>query len=85
MRNIVGGKVLTPETYAPTVSLTRKPPARENKMTAAETFTTATAQIVANTGCTVEAAVSYLFRKMSAERPEMLLKVAVSAGLVEVR
>lgn len=54
-------------------------------MTAAETFTSTAAQIVANTGCTVDAAVSYLFRKMSAERPEMLLKVAVAAGLVEVR
>lgn len=54
-------------------------------MTAAETFTTAAAQIVANTGCTVDAAVSYLLGKMITEQPELALKVAVSAGLVEVR
>lgn len=54
-------------------------------MTAAELFTTTTANIVKKTGCTPEAAIDYLMTKMMQERPELLLKVAVSAGLVSVR
>ena len=48
-------------------------------MTAAETFTATAARIVEATGCTVEAAVDYLFAKMSTERPELLAKVALTA------
>jgi hypothetical protein len=54
-------------------------------MTAADLFTSTAAQIVRETGCTVEAAVDYLFRKMVAEQPMLALKAAVAAGLVEVR
>lgn len=49
-------------------------------MNAAATFTATAARIVTETGCTVDAAVDYLIRKMAAERPEALLKVIAAVG-----
>lgn len=48
-------------------------------MTAAETFTSAAAEIVTRTGCTVDQALSYLVNKMATERPELLVKVILTA------
>lgn len=50
-----------------------------NTTTAAQAITTAAARIVRETGCTIDAAVDYLFRQMVAERPELLLKVVATA------
>jgi hypothetical protein len=54
-------------------------------MNAADATIKAITEIVTRTGCSVEAATDYFFDTIAAERPELLTKVGIAAGLVEVR